>query len=190
VLIDNYKPARKCMEVQEKRLIRSRRLEKFNSQFYDMVERGGFRKLSPEEIADYTGRVNYITMVEALKNAPPTITPLRICMNNSMKQLLPSGKSLNDCLMKGPSALVDLFTVTLGMYKYQYALTKDMSKFYQRVKVDELAQHVRRIIWRGGELDRDPYVYVTTTGTLGIGLQGALPLPPPGDGEDVQRRQG
>ncbi len=100
----------------------------------------------------YTGPVNYITMVEALKNGPHTTTLLRICMNSSMKQPMPSGKSLNDCLMKGPSALVDLLTVTLGMREYQYALTKDLSKFYQRVQA-ELAQHVRRIIWHSGELD-------------------------------------
>ncbi len=31
VLIDNYKQASKCMEAQEKRLIRSKRLEVFNS---------------------------------------------------------------------------------------------------------------------------------------------------------------
>ncbi len=49
VLIDNYKQARKCIEAQEKRLIRSRRLEEFNSQFYNMVERGVFRKLSLQE---------------------------------------------------------------------------------------------------------------------------------------------
>ncbi len=102
MLIDNYKQARKCMETQEKRLIRSRRLEEFNSQFYDTVERGVFRKLSRQEMADYTGPINYITMVEALKNGPHTTTPLRICMNSSMKQPSPSGKALNDCLMKGP----------------------------------------------------------------------------------------
>jgi hypothetical protein len=167
VLIDNYKQARKCMEAQERRLIRSRRLEEFNSQFYDTVERGVFRKLSRQEMADYTGPINYITMVEALKNGPHTTTPLRICMNSSMKQPPPSGKSLNDCLMKGPSALVDLFTITLGLREYKYALTKDLSKFYQRVLADELAQHVRRIIWRGGELDREPDVYVTTTVNFG-----------------------
>ena len=67
-------------------------------------------------------------------------------MNSSMKQPQPSGKSLNDCLMKGPLALVDLFTVTLGMRQHRYALTKDLLKFYQQVDADELAQHVRRVI--------------------------------------------
>ena len=75
-------------------------------------------------------------------------------MNSSMRQPPPSWKSLNDCLMKGPSALVDLFMATMGMRQHQYALTKDLSKFYQWVDADELAQHMRRVIWRGGKQDR------------------------------------
>ncbi len=70
MLIDNYKQARKCMEAQEKRLIRSRRLKEFNSQFYDKVERGVFQKLSPQEMSAYTGPVKYITIVEALRVTP------------------------------------------------------------------------------------------------------------------------
>ncbi len=68
------------------------------------MERGVFQKLSLQEMSEYKGPLNYITMVEALKNSPYTTTPLRICM-----------KSLNDSMMKGPLALVDLFMVTLGM---------------------------------------------------------------------------
>jgi hypothetical protein len=79
------------------------------------VERGVFRKLCLQEMLEYKGPLNYITMVEALKNGPHTTTPLQICMNSSVKQPPLSGKSLNDCLMKGPLALVDLFMVTLGM---------------------------------------------------------------------------
>ncbi len=66
-------------------------------------------------------------MLEALKNGPPTTMPLQICMNSSLKQSSPSRKSLNDCLMKGPSALADLFTVTLGIRELQYSLTKQRS---------------------------------------------------------------
>jgi hypothetical protein len=76
------------------------------------------------------GPVNYISIVEAFKMGTYATTPLRICMNSSMKQLAPSGVSLNDCLLKGPSALADLYTVTLGMREYKVAFTNDISKFY------------------------------------------------------------
>jgi hypothetical protein len=63
-------------------------------------------------------------------------------MNSSMKQPKPSGVSLNDCLLKGPPALADLYTVTLGMREHEVAFTKDISKFYQCVEADESAQHL------------------------------------------------
>jgi hypothetical protein len=97
----------------------------------------------------WSGPFNYIAMVEAFKKGPHSTTPLRICMNSSLKQPPPVKKSLNDCLMKGPSALVDLFTVTLSIREHKYALTKDLSKFYQKVNADPLAQHLRRVMWRG-----------------------------------------
>jgi hypothetical protein len=50
--------------------------------------------------------------------------------------------------MKGPPALVDLFTITLSFREHRYALAKDLSKFYQRVEADELTQHMRRVMWR------------------------------------------
>ena len=57
-------------------------------------------------------------------------------MNSSMKQPPPVSKSLNDLLMKGPPALADLFSVTIGMRESKYALAKDISKFYNSVDAD------------------------------------------------------
>jgi hypothetical protein len=114
-LINNYNQARRYMSKMEARLLRTGRLDKFNRQFQDNVDRGVFKAVSREEAERYKGLVNYISMVEAFKTGPHATTPLRICMNSSMKQPKPSGVSLNDCLLKGPPALADLYTVTLGM---------------------------------------------------------------------------
>ncbi len=120
-------------------------------------------KAVPREVADqYRGPVNYISMVEAFKTGPHTTTPLRISMNSSMKQPKPSGVSLNDCRLKGPPALADLYTVILSIREHKVAFTKDISKFYQCVEADEAAQHVRRILWRFGEGSREPNIFVTT----------------------------
>ncbi len=99
-------------------------------------------------------------MVEAFKEVPHVMTPLRICMNSSLRQPHPVSLSLNDCLIKGPSALVDLFTVTLCIREHRYVLTKDLSKFYQRVDADPTAQNLRRVMWRGGRhISRDEGVH-------------------------------
>jgi hypothetical protein len=67
------------------------------------VDRGVFKALTHKEADDCKGPVNYISMVEVFKTGLYATTPLSICMNSSMKQPAPSGVSLNDCLLKGPS---------------------------------------------------------------------------------------
>ncbi len=129
-LIDNYNQARGLMSKMETRLLKKGRLDELNQQFQDNVDRGVFRPIPKEEADRYKGAVNYISMVEAFKTSPHATTPLRICMNSSMKQPKPSGFSLNDCLLKGPPALADLYTVTLGIREHKLAFTKDIFKFY------------------------------------------------------------
>jgi hypothetical protein len=120
--------------------------------------------------------VNYISMVKAFKTGPHATTPLRICMNSSIRQPKPSGVSLNDCLLKGPPALADLYTVTLGMREHKVAFTKDISKFYQCIEADETAQHVRRILWRFGEAKKDPTIFVTTRVNYGDRPAGCIAI--------------
>jgi hypothetical protein len=57
-------------------------LEEFNRQCYNTEEQGVFPKLSIKEMAEYTSPLNYITMVEALKNGSHTMTLQRICKNS------------------------------------------------------------------------------------------------------------
>jgi hypothetical protein len=97
-------------------------------------------------------------------------------MNSSMKQPRPSGVSLNDCLLKGPPALADLYTVTLGIREHKVAFTKDISKFYQCVEPDKAAQHVRRILWRFGEKSREPTIFVTTRVNYGDRPAGCIAI--------------
>jgi hypothetical protein len=175
-LKDNYQQVKTYTERMEKRLIKQGRVEEFNSQFRDTVERGVFRELSEEELRELKGPLNYIAMVEAFKNGPHAITPLRICMNSSLKQPPSVKKSLNDCLMKGPPALVDLFTITLSFREHRYALAKDLSKFYQKVEADELTQHMRRILWRDCDGSKEMRIYVTTTVNFGDRPAGCIAI--------------
>ncbi len=117
-LMDNQDQVYRYTLYQERRLAKEGRTEEFNKQFYETVERGVFKEISRDEMEKWEGPVNYITMVEAFKEGPHSTTPLRICMNSSLRQPKPVSMALNDCLMKGPSALVDLFTVTLGIREH------------------------------------------------------------------------
>ncbi len=53
------------MEQMEKRLVKQKRVEKFNEQFRDTVDRGVFQKLSPGELRGWKGLVSYIAMVSS-----------------------------------------------------------------------------------------------------------------------------
>ncbi len=69
-LIDNYNQARGLMSRMETRLLKKGRLDEFNRQFQDNVDRGVFRPIPKEEADQYKGAVNYISMVEAFKTGP------------------------------------------------------------------------------------------------------------------------
>jgi hypothetical protein len=84
-LIENYTQARGCMGRMEARLVRTGRPNGFNQQFQDNVDWGVFRALTREEAGKYKSPVNNISIVEAFRMGPHATTPLRICMNSSMK---------------------------------------------------------------------------------------------------------
>jgi hypothetical protein len=85
-LIDNYSQAKGYMGKMESRIVKSGRLDEFNRQFQDNVDRGVLRQLTKNEAASYKGPINLISMVEAFKAGPYATTHLGICMNSSMKQ--------------------------------------------------------------------------------------------------------
>ena len=165
-----------CMKSQEAKLIKQNRLTEFNEAFKDIVDCSVIKELSPQDIEEWGGPVNFITLVCAYKSGPHQSTPLRLCMNSSMKQPQPIGKSLNDLLMKGPPALADLFSVTLGMREHKYAIAKDLSKFYNCVLADPVAQHTRRVVWRYRDLEAVPKVYCTTTVNFGDKPAGCIAI--------------
>jgi hypothetical protein len=64
------------------------------------------------------------------------------------------------------------------MQEYRNTLTKDLSKSYQLVESDELAQHKRRMIWHGSDLQQETSVYITTSVNFGDKLTGCIAIAP------------
>ena len=62
------------------------------------------------------------------------------------------------------------------MREHHYAITKDLSKFYNCVLADPVAQHTLRVIWRDGDLEAAPKVYCTTTVNFGDKPAGCLAI--------------
>lgn len=172
-LQDNYYQAHACLLSLEKRLSKNQDLEGFNAQFKDAVDRGVFQELSEEDAANYNGPVNYITITEAYKEGEQVTTPLRLCMNSSMKY---KGLSLNDLLMKGPSALNSIYSVLLNFRSYAVGFVKDVSKFYQSVLASPRDQHIRRVLWRNGDAAQKPKIFITRTVNFGDKPAGCITI--------------
>jgi hypothetical protein len=74
-LIDNYNQARGLMSTMKARLLKKGRLDEFNRQFQDNVDRGVIKPIPKEEVDRYNGAVNYISMVEARSRLARTLPP-------------------------------------------------------------------------------------------------------------------
>ena len=162
VLENNIAQAVACMHSLERRLRRTKQMEAFNEQFADAVDRGVFKLL--EDVDEYQGPVNYVTLTEAFKEGEGVTTPLRLCMNSSMQY---RGISLNDILVKGPSALNSIHAIMINFRAYPVALVKDVRKFYQSVSASVEDKHLRRVVWRYGSDDSPPQVFTTETVNFG-----------------------
>jgi hypothetical protein len=76
-LIHNYSQARGCMSRMEARLLKKGRLEEFNRQFQDNVDRGVFKPIPREEANQYKGVVNYCTSAWWRRSRPAHSPSLR-----------------------------------------------------------------------------------------------------------------
>ena len=72
-------------------------------------------------------------------------TLLRIVFNASSKPN--EGKSLNDCLLTGPSLTAKLHEILLQFRQGMYAVTADISKAFHRIIIDEEDRKFLKFLW-------------------------------------------
>ena len=163
-LRNNYVDALKALESRERRLLKNRDLaQQYSEQINDFVTRKVIRKLSQKDLDEWDGPIRYVDHHEVFKEG--STTPLRVVVNSSFKN--GTELSLNDILIKGPNVLNDLFTVLIRWRLFPVAFTGDIRKMYHTIRTGELEGHLRRLLWRDLEVDRDPDVYIFETVTFG-----------------------
>ena len=72
-------------------------------------------------------------------------TPLRIVFNASSRPN--EGRSLNDCLMTGPSLTAKLHEILVQFRQGKYAVTLDISKAFHRIIADEEHRKFLKFLW-------------------------------------------
>ena len=72
-----------------------------------------------------------------------TTTKTRVVFDGSAHTT--AGRSLNDCLMVGPTVQRDLFDIVLCFRKHRYVLTGDVEKMYRQILVHVKDHALQRI---------------------------------------------
>ena len=76
-------------------------------------------------------------------------TSLRIIFNASSKPN--EGKSLNDCLLTGPSLTAKLHEILVQFRQETYAVNADISKAFHRIKLDPEHRKFLKFLWQNLE---------------------------------------
>ena len=164
VLKDNYDMVFKILLKRENKLMKDEMLmEKYREQIEDFVNRGVIRKMTNEELENWTGPVRYVDHREVYKEG--SSTPVRIVINSSIKDKYEH--SLNDILMKGPNVLTSLLEILIRWRMYPVGFVADIAKMYHNVRTGKLEANLRRLLWRNYEQNRSPDVYCFEVVTFG-----------------------
>lgn len=123
-------------------------------------------ELVPEPIASELSKCTeaYFLPHHAVVKASSTTTKTRVVFDGSAKT--PTGVSLNDNLLVGPTIQQELFSILLRFRTYRYALTADIEKMYRQVNINESDTHYQLILWRDNP-DKNIETYKLKTVTYG-----------------------
>ena len=116
--------------------------EQFGQQYNKVVE-SYVEKEFIEQIPNQPVEGHYMPHHAVFKKS--ATTPLRIVFNASSKPN--EGKSLNDCLMTGPSLTAKLHEILLQFRQGKYAVTADISKAFHRIIVHEADRKYLKFLW-------------------------------------------
>ena len=100
---------------------------------YDKVIESYIEKEFIEQVPNQPIKGHYMPHHAVFKKS--ATTPLHTVFNASSRPN--EGKSLNDCLMTGPSLTTKLHEILNQFHQGTYAVTADVSKAFHRIIVDE-----------------------------------------------------
>ena len=165
--------ALKSMLSTEKMLSKNKEWGKvYQSQVQDMLDRKVARIVSAEEIAAYTGHINYLPHL-AVVNPKSESTPVRICFDASRPQ--GGGPSLNGILAKGPDRyLNNLATVIIRFRDGIEAAKGDVKKMYNSVQLAPEDSFVQCFLWRDLDTTKEPVTYQVTVNCIGVKPAGCI----------------
>ena len=159
----NHKAAMQNLISLEHRLSKDPEMAKqWQTQIQEMVNRTAAIKLSEEVVDAWEGDYHFLPLVGVKGKRG-----LRVCFDASRKQN--RHPSMNDCLFKGPDRFMNnLLSVIIGFRNGRVGCAADISKFHNRVYLDEKDMHMQRFYWRDMKTDQKPSVYAVQVNNFGV----------------------
>ena len=145
-LKDNSKQAIARQAAVERRVHRSGRGQDYKAEMRKAFDSGAAVRLTGVEMESWSGPVHYLVHFPVYKPGSGS-TPLRIVANSALKNCH-NGKSLNECMDRGPNTLTDITQVLIKWRGFEETLLYDLSKAYQSLRVGDLERNLRRFKWR------------------------------------------
>ena len=142
---DDTRPSVNCRTArgQLNQLIYSVENDEQFGQQYDKVVESYEEKEFTKQIPNQPVEGHYMPHHAVFKKS--ATTPLCIVFNASSRPN--EGKSLNDCLMTGPSLTARLHKILIQFRQGTYAVTADISKALHRIIVDEEDRKFLKFLW-------------------------------------------
>ena len=147
-----------------------RRLSKFPEQakewcdqIKEMVNRGAAIVLPEDVVAAWEGDYYFLALV-GVKGKKGW---LRVCFDASRKQ--GGYPCFNQCMRKGPDCYVNNLLSVIILFRYgRVGCAADISKFHNRVYLEEKDIHMQRFYWRDLKTDQKPSVYAVVVNNFGV----------------------
>jgi hypothetical protein len=156
-LPNNYDRASTQMEKREKRLVRDGKLDEYNREIDNLVQRGVVRILDSKEAAHAKEEKSWYLNHRIIERPDKSSTKLRVVFDSALPF---QGICLNDALEKGPNFTNSLFRCLLAWREERVAVTGDISKMFNQIEMSEADQRFHRFIWRyGNESCSAPFVF-------------------------------
>ena len=164
LLPNNKAQVIKIAQRTERKLLKDGMIEHFNTEFDKLLSIGALVEITESEMDSWDGPIHYVSLQPVINEDSPT-TPLRIVTNSSLSDR--NGLSVNSILMKGPKSLSDQWSVLTQWRAYEVGLLSDVTKAYYSLRTGPLEKHIRRVVWRHGDVNEKWKVFGFPTVSFG-----------------------
>lgn len=159
----SYDMAKRRLECVESKMKQNPVLaERICDYFKDFLSKDYIRKLSVNERQKYGPRTWYLPVFPVFNAKKPD--KLRLVWDGAAKV---KGISLNSELLAGPDQLVPLPDILRRFREGCIGLSTDIIEMFHRIYVNEKDQDSQRFLWRDGNADMEPDVFVVKVLTFG-----------------------